>query len=142
MNWDDYHALTARSATKKRYIYPLPRSAKAYPVSDPLPWRECTQTMINLGRVEDRFEWPGFGGNYGGFNCSEGVTLTDITGSISWCVSYLGDLALTDTAVGAFFEVGQPVIGHTFSLVTGWLVLVAAFHIWAFSSDVTRAPRA
>ena len=88
-----------------------------------MDWKECVRWRESFG-IHDRFTWPSNG--LSGFNCEEGVTVSDLTGGFMWTLTYPGDWILSQGPVARFFEMSHPVVGTTASFVFGALLVICA----------------
>lgn len=93
-----------------------------------MDWIECSEAQETLLNVS-RFSWPKSG--WYGFNCEQGLTVTDLTGGIAWLWTYPGDAILRLPQINSFLELnplhtgGYLSAGITAVLAYGALLLLA-----------------
>lgn len=85
-------------------------------------WIECSKLTEAFG--QSRFSWPEAG--WEGFNCETGLTISDITGGISWIGTYPGDALLRMPQINAFFELPPDQTGGYISAGLGFLIAYTA----------------
>lgn len=90
-----------------------------------LNWKEC---VASKELYYSRFTWPDKA--WGGFNCSEDFTVSEVWGAIAWIWTWPGDWVLRLEPINTFFELPPNVTGHWLSTTLGWILL-----FWATSAS-------
>lgn len=85
-------------------------------------WQECIESLEPYG-IRSRFEWPAEG--LAGFNCQDGVTISDAWGLIAWLWTWPSDWLLRLPSVNAFFELDPLHTGGTASGILTFALIYA-----------------
>ncbi|MFZ3583187.1 hypothetical protein ACOI1H_13585 [Loktanella sp. DJP18] len=73
---------------------------------------------MNILAGRSRFAWP----KYAGFNCENGLTVSDLSGGFMWMWTYPGDLIASIDPVQRFFELPPFFIGLQSSVILGFVL--------------------
>ncbi|OWJ78725.1 hypothetical protein [Haematobacter genomosp. 1] len=85
-------------------------------------WIECSQATERI-YGHSRFSWPVTG--WEGFNCEDGITISDLTGGIAWLWTLPGDAILRYPPINEFLEMDA---NHTGGFLSGFITMAL---VWA-----------